>query len=279
MMRVLYPLALLAVGYLAICLYFFVKQRDMLYFPSRIPEAALLQAARGGVVERWLDAEGRPLGWVSRDGDDTVPLLVFHGNSGHALDRISILERLRTAGISARVYLMEYPGFGAREGTPSQTSLSEAGVEALDAIPGRVVLFGESLGTGVASQVASQRPGKVGGIILLTPFDSIADAAAFHYPWLPVRWIVRDRFDSVEALRGFRKPVFILAAADDLTTPVRGARRLFESLSGPKEMLELPAAGHNGVLWGLSDADWRAVWKFVTVDSAGAVPASSGDGG
>ncbi|MDX2081158.1 MAG: alpha/beta hydrolase [Terrimicrobiaceae bacterium] len=278
MTRLLWPLIVLAAGYLAICLYFFLKQREMLYFPERVPESRLLADARNTPFERWVVPGTGPIGWVTRDGSESPAILLFHGNSGQASDRASIVERLRAAGIDARIYVMEYPGFGAREGTPSQPALTEAGVAALDAIPGSVVLFGESLGTGVASQVAARRPDRVQGLILLTPFDSIAHAAAFHYPWLPVHWIVLDRFDSVEALKDFRRPTVIVAATDDLTTPVTGARRLFESLRGPKEMRELPTAGHNGALWGLPDADWKALWSFVTVDSPGAVRPSSGHG-
>ncbi len=249
-------------AYLVLCVYFYVNQRSMLYFPVRVASDDPIPSG----LERWTASSGQSIGWMTSDGDASRPILLLHGNSGHARQRISIVQRLRQAGITAKIFLLEYPGFGGRAGQPTEESLTAAAVAAVREIPSPVVLFGESLGSGVASQTAARVPDRIRGVILLTPFDSIVGAAAHHYPWLPVGWIVKDRFDSVSALSGFSKPVVLIVAGDDATTPPSGARRLFESLTGPKRMWTVPGAGHNGALDGLSDADWLAAWDFVSGD-------------
>ncbi|MFA7343638.1 MAG: alpha/beta fold hydrolase [Terrimicrobiaceae bacterium] len=110
----------------------------------------------------------------------------------------------------------------------------------------RLVVVGESLGTGVAAQAAKMRPDKVRGIILITPFESMVSAAAHHYPWLPVRLLLLDRFDSPAALKKFPGPVAIIVADADDTTPPDGARRLFAALAGPKKLWEVTPTSRTG---------------------------------
>ncbi len=256
---------LLAVlAYLLVCLYVFFRQRAMLYHPQPVSEDRMAELARETGMSRWTDHAGSPLGWVTRDGAGDPPVLILHGNAGNALGRQQLIEKLRGAGAGGRIFVADYPGYGSAPGSPSQRSLTEAATKALDAMPGRAIVVGESLGTGVAAQAARIRPEKIQGIILITPFDSMVSAAAHHYPWLPVRLLLMDRFNSVTALKSFPGPVAILASENDTTTPPEGARRLFEALRGPKQMWEVKSSGHNDAIANLTAHEWTKVWDFVT---------------
>ncbi|MCK9589837.1 MAG: hypothetical protein WC076_12280 [Terrimicrobiaceae bacterium] len=99
--------------------------------------------------------------------------------------------------------------------------------------------------------------------VLLSVFTRVLSLAAVGYPWLPVRLLLLDRFHSAEALKTVQKPVAIILADNDGTTPPDGARRLFAGLNGPKRLWEVPSSGHNGVVANLSANEWRDVWKFA----------------
>jgi pimeloyl-ACP methyl ester carboxylesterase len=240
----------------------------MLYHPQAVSEELMAQRAREAGMARWLDKGRKPLGWMTVGDEKEIPVVIFQGNAGNALDRLSLVERLRAAGAGGRIHVVDYPGYGSAPGKPTQHSLTEAAQRALDALPGSAVVVGESLGTGVAAQAAAVRPNKVQGIILITPFESMTSAAAHHYPWLPVRTLLLDRFDSVAALRKFPNPVAIIVADDDDTTPPDGARRLYAGLPGPKKLLDVKHAGHNEAASNLPDSEWREVWEFVAPRSS-----------
>ena len=261
-----------ALGYLLVCVYVFVRQRAMLYHPEAVTEEQMQQWAREAGMSRWLDPNGKPLGWMTGEKADEIPVVIFQGNAGNALGRMPLIERLRMAGARGRICVTDYPGYGSAPGSPSQSSLTAAAERALDAMPGKVIVVGESLGTGVAAQVAEKRPNKVQGIILITPFDSMTAAAAHHYPWLPVGLLLLDRFDLVAALKTFSGPVAIIFARNDETTPPDGARRLFAGIKGPKQIWEV-SSGHNDAASTLPSEDWRKVWAFASQGSR--APATS----
>ena len=261
---------LAALGYLLICFYVFIRQRAMLYHPQAASEEEMVQRAHEAGMSRWLDKDRTPLGWMTCDGTDEIPAVIFQGNAGSALDRLSLIGRLREAGARGRIYVADYPGYGSAQGVPTQRSLTRAAERVLDALTGRAVLVGESLGTGVAAQCAASRSGKVQGIILITPFESMVSAAAHHYPWLPVRLLLLDRFDSAAALKTSPHPVAIIVADDDETTPPDGAHRLLAALTGPKRIWDVKNSGHNDAASNLPDRDWREVWRFVSGESLSA---------
>jgi hypothetical protein len=257
-------LLVLALAYLGICFYAFLRQRGMLYYPAALPEELMLALAREEGLSRWTDRSGQPLGWVTDDGAAGRPVLILHGNAGNALDRKELIAKLREAGAGSKIYLVDYPGYGPAPGTPDQSSLTASAVAALDALPEPVIVVGESLGTGIAAQAAARRPEKIRGLVLITPFDSMAAAAAHHYPWLPVRLLLLDRFNSVKALKKFPRPVAVLLGEIDGITPPEGARRLFDSLAGPKRLWVAPGADHNDAAFELSTSEWKDLWKFVS---------------
>lgn len=245
------PVILIAVpvlGYIAICVMMFLRQDKMIFFPSRFEEGEFDALARMAGFEAWRDEHGAHLGWKKTRPDADRIVLACHGNGGSAADRFD-LGVILGAGPKIDLYLLEYPGYGARAGVPSERSLVDAAVAAMDRITAThsqpLWLLGESLGTGVVSAAAAKRPAVVKGLILVTPFDSLVGAAQSLYPWLPVEAMVRHRFDSVQNLALFQSPVAIAIGGLDTTTPPDLGRRLADSLSAPSRIWLAPDAGHN----------------------------------
>jgi pimeloyl-ACP methyl ester carboxylesterase len=241
----------------------YALQRSLIYYPSqaRLDNLEPL-AAREGLLP-WRNADQSFIGWRTREGQG-LPIMILHGNAGHAFHRSHAVSRLRKAGISSPIYILEYPGYGAREGIPTENSLVAAALAAIDLLPRRIVLLGESLGSGVACQVAARRKEAIAGLVLLTPFDSLIAIARKHYPAIPSGLILKDRYQSSQALQEFRGPVSVIMADRDTIIPAESTRRLFESYAGPKKLWRLSGSGHNEVLWDISDPDLRAAFKFAS---------------
>jgi len=258
----------LAVLFLVMSGLVFSMQNSFIYFPEQAPEAALEKLAAENGLMPWRNKLGDLIGWQTKDGNPSLPMVIFHGNAGHALHRIFLVQRLREAGFTGRIHIMEYPGYGSRQGTPSETALVEAGVAALGDFPDKVLLLGESLGTGVASAVAGKLPEKVRSVILITPFDSLLETAKIHYPFLPVGMLLRDRYESVKNIVPFPGPVaFLLAGQDDLV-PAKLGKRFFDSYEGTKKLWVVEEAGHNGIAWGLSIPEWKQVLDFTNANDS-----------
>lgn len=236
-------------GYLLICGFVYLRQDSLIFFPTRESAEASEDAARRSGFEPWRNSRGELIGWVSRGGNPANALLVFHGNGGNALMRTYLASLPGAQADGQKTYLLEYPGYGARVGVTSQESFVKAGVEAVDEVKRlggkRIWVLGESLGTGVASQVAAQRPDQIDAVFLLTPFDSLSNAAAVHYPWLPCQWLVRHPFDSATALKSYPGPVAFLVAGQDSVVPARLGKRLYEEREGPKRLWVDEEADHN----------------------------------
>ncbi len=260
------PAVLVAVpvlGYFAICVMLFFRQDRMIFFPTVYAEKEFdaLAAASGFVP--WLDAAGVRMGWKKLSPNAARSVMSCHGNGGSAVDRFELGLYLNR-GSAVDLYLLEYPGYGSRTGVPSEKSLVSAAVEAIDALrttsANPLWVLGESLGTGVASAAAAQRPDAVDALILVTPFDSLVGAAQSLYPWLPVSGLVRHRFDSVENLAAFRNPVALVIAGDDRTTPPKLGHRLAESIDAPSRTWVIGGAGHNDTDLLLGDWPEMAAW-------------------
>jgi len=241
-------------------------QRRMLYFPERLELfEALARSSRLGLAP-WFDRSGGLRGWRRPGGAGQAPrarLLVLHGNAGSALDRTAYLAALQPRGVE--VVLLEYPGYGARPGSPSQRTLTEAAVEAIDALAAEgapVWLLGESLGSGVAAAATARRPAQVHGLLLVTPFAELAAVARHHYPLLP-SWLLLDRWAPLRDLAGWRGPaVVLLAGADEVVTRGEG-ERLFAALAGPRRLRVEEGAGHNGLDLSPGLAFWDEAVGFL----------------
>lgn len=256
-------LAALLVSLLAAAL---LLQRRLLYFPERSGlDAALARSSRLGLAP-WRGPSGALRGWRRPPvavGSPRARLLVLHGNAGSALDRFAYLEALQPRGVE--VVLLEYPGYGARPGRPSQQALTDAAVEAVDALAAEgapVWLLGESLGSGVAAAATAQRPALVRGLLLVTPFAELAAVARHHYPLLP-GWLLLDRWAPLRDLAGWPGPaVLLLAGADEVVTRGEG-ERLFAALAGPKRLGVVEGAGHNGLDLSPGLAFWDEAVGFL----------------
>lgn len=257
--RILAGLAALAAGLLLVA---WLGQRRLLYFPSRYPLAEAERSAARLGLEPWRGPDGRALGWLARhpSGRPAARAVVLHGNAGSALDRVHLRDVLQGPGVPPLdVVLLEYPGYGARDGTPGEPALVAAAVEAVDLLaaegPSPVLLVGESLGSAVAALAAAERPA-VGGLLLVTPLRSVVEVARRHYPWAPA-FLVRDRLDAGAALAASRSPAaFVVAGADEVTFTDLGLA-LHADHAGPKRLWVQAGRGHNSIRYAPEDPMWR----------------------
>jgi len=248
-------LALPVLGYGAACSWMYAKQRDLMYFPQATRADAAqtdFGIARNGVMLN---------GWLVNPGQPRA-VVYFGGNA----ERIEAMrDEFARWFPDSSVYLVPYRGFGASEGEPSEAALFEDALAVYDQVRARqpdapVTVIGRSLGSGVASYVASQRP--VAGLVLVTPFDSMASVAQAHYPWLPVRWLVQDRYESTRYVAAYRGPVLVVRAGNDEVIPAEHTDRLIAAFATPPRVLELPEADHGTVA--ADPAYGRALARFVS---------------
>ena len=230
-------------------------QDRLLYFPERAP---LAQMATGG-LRPWPSAQDFR-GLVAEPGGPARgTVVVFHGNAGHAGHRAYFAHAL--APLGWRVVLAEHPGYGPRGGTPSEASLVGDARQTLalarQAWQGPLLVAGESLGAAVAAGAVADHADAVSGVLLITPWDRLAQVAAVHYPWLPVKWLLRDEYDNVAYLASFPKPVAVAVAEHDRIVPARLGQALHAALSGPKRLLVIPGSGHNDWPDRVDGAWWR----------------------
>jgi len=246
-------------------------QQSMIYYPSRNDAASLEREAVTQGFEPWKNPQGETIGYrsLAAAGDPRPPLaiLISHGNAGYAMHRADYAPILRAAAPdrAVSVYVLEYPGYGGRSGSPSQDAFLAAASEALGEIPPStpVILLGESIGTGVACATAAAHPERVKGLLLLTPFDSLANVAQHHYPLLPVRWIMRDKYPSEDWLRNYKGPVAIILAEDDSIVPAKFGQKLHDGYAGPKKLIIGDQADHNDLLHSLPPSAWQEALNLL----------------
>ncbi len=237
------------VAYVAVLVILFVLQRQLL-FPAGKEPPSLERAGLASLMEpvRIVTADGLDLlAWYHSPPNQNAPLIVlFHGNGGTMEIRAAKAKTYISAGFG--VLLPEYRGYGGNPGSPSEAGLYADGRAALafaatqGIAPDRRILLGESLGTGVAVQMATEQ--RVAALVLEAPYTSIADVAQSDFPLLPVWWLVRDRFDSEAKIARVGVPLFVIHGERDGTIPVKFGRALFAAASEPKEAMWLPDAGH-----------------------------------
>ena len=261
----------LGVCYLLLVATLFMLQRKLIYLAEQTDEATQLARAQRIGVDPWR-AAGEIVGW--RRASTTTPaaanrLVVFHGNAGSALYRTHFIEGFEglDGGALWQVHLFEYPGYGARGGEPSEETITKAARAAVhelareDSRP--IFVLGESLGSGPACALARDESEHVSGVFLVTPFARLGDVAAHHYPMLMVNLILRDRWDNVSALHGYRGPVAVLLAGRDEVIPAAQGEELFRAYAGPKRRWDQPRATHNTIDFSGSAPWWREVSDFL----------------
>ena len=236
--------------YLMLCLAVTVCQRQLLYHPQVIPAAQVDAAARAARLERWRNPAGQPIGTrrLSPRQPACGQILLTYGNAGSAVTCVHYADDIQSMG-DFDVYILEYPGYEDRPGKPTETSLFHAADEALSLLSTNqpTYLVGESLGTGVTAYLAGTHPDRINGIVLLAPYNHLSAAAHYHYPFLPVWLLLRDRFESDVYLRQYHGPVGIVVGTVDHVVPAKLGRKLFDGYDGPKKLWEFPHDGHNDV--------------------------------
>jgi pimeloyl-ACP methyl ester carboxylesterase len=249
--RMLGVVVALAIVYLGLLALLYVFQRNLMYFPNvDRPDAAAAgaEASLHAVVYR--SADNIDLGSLFRPPPSPeAPVLVnFHGNSGNIGDRVGRIVPFAQAGMG--ILLAEYRGFGGNAGSPTEEGLyadARAAVEFLrqqGVLPERMIFYGESLGSGVAVQMAIEYA--CGALVLESPYSSVADVAQDRYWMFPVKALVKDRFDSTAKIGKVRCPVFIMQGTADRVIPIKFSERLYALAPSPKEMKVYPGLGHVG---------------------------------
>ena len=252
--------------YLAILLIIFLFQRKLIYFPDTTSLARQQTAAAQLNLKLWPSGvDYRGLITLAPPASPKGTVIVFHGNAGSAINRtyyIDALERL-----DYRVILAEYPGYGARKGTPSEQVFIQDGIatvrQALAEFGEPIFLWGESLGGGVVSGIVDSRQIPVPGIVLVSPFDSLSRIAGHHYWYFLGRWLTRDKFDNIRNLQDYSGRTAVIMAQQDTIVPNKNTLRLFNALKNPKKLWEFTKAGHNSLPLSPELTWWKEVIRFV----------------
>lgn len=256
-------LILIASCYLLICLTACSFQRKLLYFPTKIPPASVEQVAAEHGLSPWKNSNGDIIGWkIPARGPATGSVLIMHGNAGCAVGRDYIAQPIHD-GTSLDVFILEYPGYGARSGSPSKATIDAGGEEAFQLLPRNLprYLVSESLGAGVAADLAGKHPDEVAGMAMLVPYHNLASVAQHQFWFLPAYFFLLDRFNPEAGLKNYHGPVKFAIAGDDEVVTAKSGLRLAESYQGPKEVQVFPEAGHNDVS-AEPPAWWRDVVNF-----------------
>ena len=224
-------------------------QRSLIYLPDPGPvpaAAAVLPGARDVVLST---ADGLELGgWFLPPDSDVPVVLVASGNAGHRGYRAPLAEALHDSGLG--VLLFDYRGYGGNPGSPTESGLAldvraaraflvdDAGVA-----PERLFYFGESLGAAVVTELATEHP--PAGLVLRSPFVDLASVAAVHYPFLPARALLRDRFPVAEGLARVEAPATVVHGTADTIVPPAQSRAVAEAAPRLHQLVAVPGADHN----------------------------------
>lgn len=227
-------------------------QRRLIYYPETpsLPRPEALLAGASAVA--FETADGLTLaGWFVPPvaPSSGAAVLVCNGNAGSRVDRVPLAQAFARTGFA--VLLFDYRGYGGNPGRPSEAGLIHDGRAARTYLagrpgvdPARIVLYGESLGAAVAVALAAEA--EPAALVLRSPFTSMADVGRLHYPLLPVRLLLRDRFPSRERIRGVRCPLLVIAARGDRVVPHAQSRELFEAAGSPaRRFVSLAQGDHN----------------------------------
>ena len=240
----------LVIGYAAVVAFVYFNQHRKLYLPD-VP-ARELAGTPADVGLRFDDVtlesdDGVTLhGWFVPGSGPRV-LLFLHGNAGNVSHRLQSIRVFNELGLS--VLIVDYRGYGRSSGTPSEAGTYADAESAWNHLvrtqgrpPGEIIVFGRSLGGAVAAWLAART--QPAALIVESSFTSVPDLGRELYPWLPVRWLSRFRYPTVEYVRDVQAPVLVVHSRDDEIAPFRHGERIFAAAAGPRMLLELEGT-HN----------------------------------
>ncbi|MBA2651344.1 MAG: alpha/beta hydrolase [Tatlockia sp.] len=226
-------------------LFMYLFQRQLIYFPSKeIPSPQLFQAKDMHEIELKTADGLRLIAWYKPAFANQPTLLFLHGNAGHIGHRMPLIREFLSAGFG--VLLLEYRGYGGNEGKPTEAGfymdaraamlfLAQQGLASK-----KIVLYGESLGTAVATKMASEFP--VCALILQSPFTSLPAVARYHYPWIFIT--PQDKYNSLVLIPSLKMPLLIFHGKDDQIVPYSQGLELYNQANEPKKMISIENRGH-----------------------------------
>jgi pimeloyl-ACP methyl ester carboxylesterase len=237
-------ICLVAAGYLAICGYLYAQQRRLVFQPS----AHRLDGPPPGSGYQTLDVAVPGLGtlkdwWAPPTAAGAPTVVFFHGNASDRTDFVKQGDLFRARGWG--VVLASYRGYSGNPGAPTESGLmadARATLKAVAPRVGPIIVWGHSLGSGVAARMASE--GRASGLVLESPYTSITDVAAGRYPYVPVRLLLLDRFDTRALVERIRVPVLIFHSVDDPTVPFWMGQDLAERLGARATFVKMTGQGH-----------------------------------
>jgi fermentation-respiration switch protein FrsA (DUF1100 family) len=248
--------------YALIAAFMFFNQRQLLYHPDVKQVDPVTLGITGAEVTAIRTPDGETLvAWYAPAPPGRPTVLFLHGNAGSIAERPLRFQYYRKAGFG--VLYLSWRGYGGSTGHPSEHGLSVDANAAYDWLmakgvrPDSLMLVGESLGTGVAVQLAASRP--VAALALEAPYTTMVDVARYHYGWLPVGLLLLDRFDALDAIAKVHAPLLVIHGDADPVVPFALGRKLFEAAAEPKRFVTVPGGTHGSIF---EEATWAQEVAF-----------------
>jgi fermentation-respiration switch protein FrsA (DUF1100 family) len=267
---------ILVATYLAIVLLAYLAQRRLMYFPSteRVRPAEIGLSG----VDEWVleppDGE-RIIAWYSRAQPGRPTILYFHGNGGGLAIRGERFRRYQSRGLG--ILMVSYRGYSGSTGRPTEAANVSDARLAYDRLiaegvtPKDIIVYGESLGSGVAARLAAAK--EVGGIILDAPYTSVVDVAARQYPFLPVRALLIDRYQTMDVIGDVHAPLLVVHGKRDRVVPYSMGEAVYAAAREPKEFASFPSAGHDDH-W--LHGSYEVIFDWIDRLTAGRPPVRAG---
>jgi pimeloyl-ACP methyl ester carboxylesterase len=237
-------MTIIAVVVIGLPLLMYLAQDSLIFHPQRLAstQRERITALRPQVESLFIEADDgvRLHAWHAKG----QALVIYFGGNAEEVSWMLEEGARRTPGVGW--LLVDYRGYGSSDGSPSEKALVQDALRWHDKMSQQyktIYVFGRSLGSGVAVQLAAHRP--VAGLILVAPFDSLVEVGKRHYPFLPVNWMLKHRFDSLSLAPAITAPLLCIVAADDEIIPAAHAKRLYDAWGGEKRWVALEGAGHN----------------------------------
>jgi len=238
-MKYLYlTLSSLIIAYIVLIIFIYFYQRNLLYHPSENNYQNDKIQFKYDEIFINVDEEIQLKSWIiKKDFKKLKTLVIFHGNAGHLSNRIYKLNELYKLDIN--ILLISWRGFSGNKGSPTENNLysdAKASINWLNeqgVNNGQIILYGESLGSGVAVELGKEN--NFNSIILESPFTSIENSAKIYYPYLPVRLLLKDRYDSISKIKMIKTPILIMHGKKDDVVPFSMGKELFEKANNPKQ--------------------------------------------
>ena len=247
--------------YISVCVLMYIFQDSYIFFPTKLyaPHAYLKKYEKNEIIIK--NGTINLHGWLLNPGKSKL-IFYYGGNAEEVSGNLDDFQKFKDYS----VLLLNYRGYGKSNGSPSQKNLFEDALYAYDyilnnskqKIPNTIV-FGRSLGSGIATYVASKR--QAGVVILVTPFDSIKNIAKRNYPFLPINWLLKHPFDSLKYVKNLSLPVLVLVAENDEIIAYKDTKNLIDNIGNNCKSVIIKNTGHNDIQ--ASPSYWQEIDEFL----------------